>query len=107
MLNWIYEEGRVYYEDDAKKILAEAVMAVKDENEVDIEHVYVDASLRGQGIAGKLMEAVAEYLRTNQKKAVASCPYANTWLTKNKEKYEDIISADFGGASACRIDGRH
>lgn len=106
-MDWIYEEGRVYYEDDTKKILAEAVLAAKENGEVDIEHVYVDASLRGQGVAGKLMEAVAEYLRANKIKAVASCPYANTWLTKNKEKYEDIISDDFNGASACRIDGRH
>jgi predicted GNAT family acetyltransferase len=39
---------------------------------VNINHTFVDNSLRGQGIAGQLMKQTAEYLRQNNKKAVLS-----------------------------------
>ena len=65
-MNWIYEEGRIYCEDDSKKLMAEAILTAKGNGEIDIEHVFVDSSLRGQGVAGELMETVVEYLRTKQ-----------------------------------------
>ena len=106
-MNWIYEEGRIYCEDENKKLMAEAILTVKTNGEVDIEHVFVDSSLRGQGIAGKIMEAVAEYLRKNRLKTTATCSYAKSWIMKNRAFYEDIISLDENEIIACKIDGRH
>jgi len=57
---------------------------------VDINHTFVDESLRGQGIAGKLMVEVAEQLRKENKKAIPTCPYAVGWFSKNKD-YDDIL----------------
>lgn len=106
-MDWIYEEGRIYCEDENKKLMAEAILIVKTNGELDIEHVFVDSSLRGQGIAGKIMEAVAEHLRENRLRATATCSYAKSWLIKNRVFYEDIISLDENEIIACKIDGRH
>ncbi len=105
---WKYEDGRIYTTDEDGRLMAEANYSRRNQKEVDIEHVYVDPNLRGQGMAGQTMEAVASYLRENGLKATASCSYANTWLRKNEDKYSDIIVKGMDTqAAACRIDGKH
>lgn len=86
-----FENGRVFSIDDNQEIIAEATYHSFGENAVDIDHTYVNPAYRGQGIAGKLMEAVAVYLRENGLKAVGSCSYANAWFDKHKETYGDVI----------------
>ncbi len=105
---WKYEEGRIYCTDEDGRLMAEANYSRKNQNEVDIGHVYVDPKLRGQGIAGQTMTIVAEYFRKNGWRATASCPYANDWLRKNEDSYSDVISKGMGNqAPSCRIDGKH
>lgn len=65
-------------------------MGMEANGEVDIEHTYVNPLLRGKGVAGKMMEVVAEYLRKKSLKATATCSYANIWLKKHWESYSDI-----------------
>lgn len=91
-MNWIYEPGRVYSIDETNTCIAEATYVFLDKNKVDINHTYVDPSLRGQGVAGEMMEAVAQRLRQDGLKAVASCSYANAWLRKHRDSYADVIS---------------
>jgi len=59
---------------------------------VDIDHTFVSPTLRWQGIAGKLMEVLANELRARGLKATTSCSYAEVWLEKNREAYGDIIA---------------
>ncbi|MDD2970066.1 MAG: GNAT family N-acetyltransferase [Lachnospiraceae bacterium] len=106
-MNWIYEEGRIYYENEDKKLMAEAILTAISNDEIDIEHVYVDPSLRGQGIAGKVMEVVTKHIRENGLKTTATCSYAKSWLVKNRTFNEDIISRNENDIFACRIDGKH
>ena len=70
-----------------------AVLARVDFSEVtsgvyDIFHPEVDASLQGQGIAGKLVaRAVSEIERRDGKLLKdASCSYAAAWLKRHAEK---------------------
>jgi len=93
-MNWCYEPGRIYGVDETNSCLAEATFVFLDKNTVDINHTYVDSSLRGQGVAGEMMEAVALRLRQEGLKAVASCSYANAWLNKHRDSYADVISDD-------------
>lgn len=107
-MNWIYEENRIYSEDDNGEVLAEANFVHKENGEIDIEHVYVNPKLRGQGTGGETMTIVAEYLRREGKRATATCPYANAWFKKNQKNYEDIISKDMiNQVIACNINGKH
>jgi len=90
-MTWIYEEGRIYCNNDKKELLAEVTYEYIGENEVNINHTYVNPVLRGQGVAGEMLELLAQYLREQGLRARATCSYANNWLTKNKKSYSDII----------------
>jgi uncharacterized protein len=93
-MDWKFENDRVYSVDEKGDLMAEANFISKENGEVDIHHTYVNPILRGQGVAGKMMQVVAEYLREKGLKASATCSYANSWLRKNSELYSDIISMD-------------
>ena len=52
------------------KVMGEVIYPSINDNTVNINHTFVDPSLRGQGIAGKLMTEVFKYLRKNNKKVI-------------------------------------
>jgi predicted GNAT family acetyltransferase len=52
--------------------------------------VFVDESLRGQGIASELMLLAYETIKKQKKQIVAKCPYAIDWFKKHPE-YQDIV----------------
>jgi uncharacterized protein len=89
-LNFTYNPNQIAYFHSDNNLLAEVTFPNVDENTVDINHTFVDDSLRGQGVAGKLMEATALYLRSQGKKAVLTCSYAISWFEKHTE-YSDIL----------------
>lgn len=86
--NFIYEEIISLEGEDGKKI-ARLVITVIDEKTADISSTFVDDSLRGQGIASKLMQAAADKIREEGKKTYASCSYAEKWFEKHLD-YHDI-----------------
>ena len=86
------EDGRIFNVNEQNELMAEATYVYLSDGVVDIDHTYVSPVLRGQGIAGKLMEALASDLRAKGLKATASCSYAEAWLEKNRENYGDIIA---------------
>lgn len=53
------------------------------------DHTYVDPALRGQGIAGKLLDALAEYARSENLKIKAQCSYVVSAFARD-ERYQDI-----------------
>jgi len=89
-MDFIYHSNQIAYFDAEGKLLAEVTFPEIEPDVVDINHTFVDQSLRGQGIAGRLIEAAAKEIRSRNKKAVLSCPYAQNWLEKHPE-YSDII----------------
>lgn len=86
-MNFIFNENQIAYYSEDGKILAEITFPYIDsENRtVEINHTFVDESLRGQGIAGKMMEALSEYLKEHSVKAVPTCSYAAAWFSKHPE----------------------
>ena len=59
--------------DGGGRAIAEITFPDIDEDTVDINHTFVDESLRGQGMAGKLMEAAVNQIQSQGKKAVPTC----------------------------------
>lgn len=107
-MDWKYDDGRVYSTDDKGELTAEATYKRINGDVVDIDHTYVIPALRGNGMAAEMMAALGMHLRKNGLKAVASCSYANAWLRRNKDAYQDIIYSDTDdNGPACSIDGRH
>ncbi len=86
---FITHANKIEYESDGK-ILAEITFPALDETTVNINHTFVDDSLRGQGIAGKLMELAVQELEQTGRKAVATCSYAEKWFEKNPEQAQKV-----------------
>ena len=61
-----------------------------DEGIVNIDHTYVDVSLRGNGVASEMMHAVMKHIISKSLTVVATCPYAVLWLKRHKE-YDTYI----------------
>lgn len=84
----VYENTIVYKEDG--KVLAEVAFPPIGIGTVDICKTHVDESLRGQGMAAKLMEQTACELRKTNRKAVATCSYAIKWFDEHPD-YTDVL----------------
>lgn len=80
-------KNRIVLVDDEEQALAEIDFPAMEEEPgtVEITHTYVDESLRGRGLAGKLMARLITYLERNQLKAYPSCSYAVDWFAKHSE----------------------
>ena len=73
-------DNRIYMNDENGKMIAEVTFPNLDDNTIIIDHTFVDDSLRGQGIAAKLMLEVIDYAKSTNKKIKATCSFAVKWL---------------------------
>lgn len=89
-MEFYYTMNRIYATNESGDTIAEITFPPVDNTTVNIDHTFVDGSLRGQGVAGKLVQAAAESLRRSGKKAVVTCSYAKTWFEKHPE-FSDIL----------------
>lgn len=85
-----YEPNRISLQNKARKMMGEITFPAIDSNTVEIDHSYVDPSLRGQGIAAKLVEVTVDYLRKEGKKAVPTCSYVKMRFDQNPD-YQSIM----------------
>jgi predicted GNAT family acetyltransferase len=85
-----HEKSRIFLNNEEGKTIAEVTFPETSDNTVNINHTFVDGSLRGQGVADKLLSELAQELKSNNKKAVATCSYAVGWFEKHPE-YEDLL----------------
>lgn len=90
-LDFIFEEDRIYAQDKKGKLLAEITFPQRTSGVAEIDHTFVDDSLRGQGIAGNLMEMAVALLRTQGKKAHPTCSYAVAWFEKHPA-HKDMLA---------------
>jgi predicted GNAT family acetyltransferase len=61
---------------------------LRDGNNFVITHVGVDPEFRGQGVAGKIMEAGLEYARQNSLRVIPMCSYAANYIRKYPQHLE-------------------
>lgn len=88
-MDFKYEKNRIYLDGEDGKTIAEVTFPDLSKDVVNINHTFVDESLRGQGVAGKLLLAAAEKLRGEGKKAYLSCSYAIKWFESHPD-YSDL-----------------
>ncbi|MGC4020050.1 MAG: GNAT family N-acetyltransferase [Muricomes sp.] len=84
-MEFIHNPNQIAVYSPEHLVIAEVTFPDMDDTTVNINHTYVDDSLRGQGIAGKLMEELVLELRQSGKKAVPTCSYAVGWFEKHPE----------------------
>lgn len=86
-MDFTRNENQVALFSETGSLLAEVTFPYTDETQstVEVDHTFVDTSLRGQGIAGKLMSELADELEKRDLKAVPTCSYAVSWFEKHPE----------------------
>ena len=80
-MDFIQESERIFARDGEGRLLAEVTFPVR-EGVAEIDHTFVDPSLRGQGVAGQLLQAAAAALRERGLKARPVCSYAVRWFER-------------------------
>lgn len=83
-MHFHYEPNRIFALNDQGNCIAEVTFPQEGEA-VNINRTFVDPSLRGQGVAGKLMEAVVQVLQEKNQKAKPTCSYAVKWFEKHPQ----------------------
>lgn len=89
-MDFTIDNNIIWYGGTIENPLAYITFPEVEEGVVDITHTVVDPSLRGQGVAGKMTEALAEYLKAEGLKVQLTCSYAVKWFDKHEE-YRDIL----------------
>ena len=84
------EPGRIFAQNQDGELLAEVTFPEHNGVAV-INHTFVDDSLRGQGVAGKLLQAVADTLRQQGHKATPTCSYAVHWFATHPEQQDLLV----------------
>ena len=89
-MEFIHNNNQIVVYTPDYLVVAEVTFPDLDGNTVNVNHTFVDDVLRGQGIAGKLMEELVQELRQSGKKAVLTCTYALKWF-ENHPEYADVL----------------
>ena len=77
------ESNRIFKEDENGKIIAEITFPETEKGVFCIDHTFVDYSLRGQGVAGQLVQLAVDRIKEQGGKVTATCSYAQHWLEKH------------------------
>ncbi|MCZ0717996.1 GNAT family N-acetyltransferase [Aerococcus kribbianus] len=75
--------------NDDEEMIAEITYQDKGDYVV-ADHTFVDPSLRGQGMAEKLLDHLVAEMAKEDKKIKALCPYVVDKFAKEPEKYDAI-----------------
>ncbi len=101
-MEFIYEKERIFAEDENGKVIAEITFPTEN-GVANIDHTFVDASLRGQGAAGRLVKAAADKITADGSRIKATCSYAAKWFEKHGEYNAEISASPL----SCNIKGKH
>ena len=83
-MDFIKEENKIYAKDENDKIVAEVTFYEIKKGIYNIDHTFVDDSLRGQGIGSKLVQEAVKKIKDKGAKIEATCPFANKWLEEHR-----------------------
>lgn len=82
-MDFIIEKNRIYSLNAQNEIIAEITFEEKENGIYNINHTYVEESLRGQKIGQKLVELAIEEIKNKNGKVEATCSYAKHYLEKH------------------------
>ncbi len=99
-MDFIHEPNRIYGTDENNKVIAEVTFPETEPGVYTIDHTFVDSSLQGQGIAGQLVQAAVDDIKSQGGKVQATCSYAVKWLQKHSPK--KITFFYMNGCPYCR-----
>ena len=85
------ERDAVRYFDESGNMLAEVTFPQVEPGIVEINHTFVDESLRGQGIASQHLTRAVSDIAASGFHARPTCSYAVSWFKKHTE-HADLLA---------------
>ncbi|MBM6774234.1 GNAT family N-acetyltransferase [Olsenella profusa] len=82
----VAERDAVRYLDESGKVVAEVTFPEVEPGVAEIDHTFVDESLRGQGVAGQLLVRATSVIAASGMRARPTCSYAVSWFEKHPER---------------------
>ena len=86
-MNFEIKHDRILQKNNAGKIVAEITFPETSPGVFVIDHTFVDESLRGQGVASKLVQAAVDEIKIRGGQIKATCSYATKWLNEHEQSY--------------------
>ncbi len=83
-MKFISEKDRIYAVDAAGAVVAEVTFPTRN-GVSTINHTFVDPSLRGEGIASKLVQLAVDKIQAEGNKIAATCSYALAWFKRHPQ----------------------
>lgn len=84
-MEWAAERDAVRCLNEQGEVVAEVTFPEVEPGIVEINHTFVDESLRGQGIAGQLLGRAVASIAASGYRARPTCSYAVRWFEKHPE----------------------
>lgn len=81
-MNYKIYHTKISLIDENEREAAKITFPEISPNVYDIKATFVDGSLRGQGIAGKLVQMAIMEINKRGGEITASCSYAKKWIEK-------------------------
>ena len=88
-----HEKERIFALDESGKLIAEVTFPTMD-GVATIDHTFVDDSLRGPGVAGQLLRAATDHLRSDGVQIRPTCSYAVRWFGEHPENGDLLLGRD-------------
>jgi predicted GNAT family acetyltransferase len=104
-MNFTYDKNRIWLANETGEAIAFVDFPEFEPGKVEVTHTVVDPSLSGQGVAGKLMEALAGQLAGDGRKAELTCSYAIRWFAKHPEHRDLLIDPEAEAEKAASLMG--
>jgi predicted GNAT family acetyltransferase len=82
------KHGHFYLTENDERI-AEMQIGISG-NDLTVYHTEVSPNHEGKGLAKKLLSAMVDYVRKNNLKVIALCPYVLAQFKRRPEEYADI-----------------
>lgn len=84
------DHGFAIFNESGDKRIAEIEYQQTAEDIIVATHTWVDPSLRGEGVAGKLLDHLVADSEAKGRKIKALCPYVVRKFNEQPEKYNEI-----------------
>lgn len=85
-MEWQAQRDSISCVDEDGKVLAEVTFPEAERGVAEIDHTFVDESLRGQGVAGQLLARATAVISMSGLRARPTCSYAVSWFEKHPER---------------------
>ena len=90
-MHWYKEPGKVYIKDNNDIVVAKATYTRAADGSMNIDHTFVDPTLRGQGLASDLVRETVKEILAAGYDVSATCPYAVRWLSEHPEQQTSAV----------------